>query len=196
MILVFASATVAIPIVIVALWRWRRARPAMRRGARTGLLAAMALLAVAWVPAAGLTTVLVLVEEPWPLSLRHGPDTAAARAIFRQRLGFEPPAAVTNLYAREVFAGPGEHVTSIAFAYLDDGVIDAVVAQASLVRVPDGDVGRLGAQQGPAWFPVEGVLRQLREAYRQKESDRPDVFRHLWVDRANRRVYFQEVDTA
>lgn len=195
MILVFASATVAIPIAIVALWRWRRARPAMRLGARAGLLAAMALLAVAWVPAAGLTTVLVLVEEPWPLSLRHGPDTAAARAIFRQHLGFEPPAAVTKLYAREVFAGPGEHVTSIAFTYLDDGVIDAVVAQASLVRVPDGDVRRLRAQQGPAWFPVEGVLRQLREAYRQKESDRPDVFRHLWVDRANRRVYFQDVDT-
>lgn len=168
----------------------------MRRTARTGLLAAMTLLAVLWIPVAGFTTVLVLLEEPWPLSLRHGPDTAAARTIFRQRFGFGPPAAVTNLYAREAFAGPGEHVTSIAFTYLDDGVIDAVVAKLSLLRVPDGDVRTLRAQPGPAWFPVEDVLRRLPEAYRQQELDHSDVFRHLWIDRANRRVYFQNVDTA
>lgn len=196
MTLLYAIATIAIPIVVVVLWRWRRAQPATRRNVRAGLLAAMALLAAAWVPVAGFTTVLVLLEEPWPLSLRQGPDTASAKAIFQQRLGFEPPPAMTNLYAREAFAGLGEHTTFIAFTYLDEGVIEAVVTKAALRRVPDGDVGTLRAQPGPAWFPVQDVLRRLPEAYRQNEPDHPDVFRHLWIDRANRRVYFQDVDTA
>lgn len=38
MTLLYASATVAIPVVIAALWRWRRARLATRRAARAWAL--------------------------------------------------------------------------------------------------------------------------------------------------------------
>jgi len=181
-----------IPLVGLTVW-W------LRRNSHKPLRAyawfSAAFLALSWVPIAGMMTVYALIAEPWPLSLRQGPDTTAAREGYRLAFGSEPPASVTGLYAHMQWEGPGEHVTFIAFDYTDDEVVRAIVDKFALRPVPAGEIPQLRAVAGPAWFPSAPTLQQCREAHRQARPDHPDVFVHLWVDRARRRVYFQDVDT-
>jgi len=89
---------------------------------------------------------------------------------------------------------PGEHITSIAFSYTDDAVVRGIVDKLALQAVPPGEIARLGAFPAPSWFPSTVTLQQLPEAYRQSRADNPQVFVHLSVDRARRKVYFQDVD--
>ena len=182
---------VLIPVVGLIVWWLRRSGARPRRA--YALLSA-AFLALSWVPMAGMMMIHALVAEPWPLSLRQGPDTASAREAFRQAFGNEPPASVSMLYARMEWAGPGEHITSIAFSYTDDAVLRGIVDKLALRAVPPEEIAQLGAFPAPSWFPSSAMLKQLPEAYKQPRTDDPQVFVHLWVDRARRKVYFQDVD--
>ncbi|MGE3540481.1 MAG: hypothetical protein AB7N91_23950 [Candidatus Tectimicrobiota bacterium] len=145
-------------------------------------------------PIGGGMALWIAVEEPWPLSLRHGPDTPYAREVFTQHMQFVPPASVTALYGRRAWAGFGEHITSITFRFTDEEVIRTMVTTLSLELVPPGEVQMLRALAGPGWWPAQAMLSRLPEAYRHKWGADPQVFRHLWIDRVQRRVYFQDVD--
>jgi hypothetical protein len=156
-------------------------------------------LALAWLPAAVVSAFLggfaVAIEEPWPLSRRQGPDTEHARELFAATFGFSPSSAVVRLYGRNEWAGFGEHVISIAFEWTDEQVVGDIIARLMLEPVPEAEVKALRVFPGPAWWPPSEELSRLREAYRNPQGSE-QMFTHVWIDRARRRMYFQDVDVA
>ena len=53
---------------------------------------------VSWAGSAAVIVLAVAVFQPWPFSLREGPDTEWTRGGFEQTFGFAPPASVEELY--------------------------------------------------------------------------------------------------
>jgi hypothetical protein len=190
---------VGIPLGGSVIWVLRRKQPApLSRAARTYVIASKVGLTLAWIPvglyAAFVTMLWVALAEPWPLSLRQGPDTRHAREVFAARFGFPAPPSVRRLYARHEWAGFGEHVTSVTFEWTDEQVIRDIVSTLSLETVPQDGVTALHGWPGPPWWPTRGELSLADEAYRRPGKPDAQVFMHLWIDRKRRRAYFQDVD--
>jgi hypothetical protein len=176
----------------------RRCTPPLSGAARLYVAVSKVGLTLAWLPvgvyAAFATTLWVVLAEPWPLSLRQGPDTPHAREVFAARFGFPAPASVRRLYARREWACFGEHVTLVTFEWTDEQVIRDIVSTLSLETVPQDGVTALQAWPGPPWWPTRGELSLADEAYRRPGRPDSQVFMNLWIDRKRRRAFFQDVD--
>ena len=57
---------------------------------------------VSWAGSAAVIVIALAAFQPWPLSLREGPDTAWAPEGFEQTFGFAAPASAEKLYCRRV----------------------------------------------------------------------------------------------
>ncbi|MFQ5506475.1 MAG: hypothetical protein ACE5F1_17025 [Planctomycetota bacterium] len=183
------------PVGMVTIRRWgRRIVPPLPR-TRTYYRLSKIFLALSWLPAAALAGILILLTEPWPLSLRQGPDTSSARELFAYEFGMRPPVSVVELYGRRKWGGLGEHMNCVAFRFTDEAVIEDIVRHRSLIAVPADEISTLQSLPGPSWWPAKETLSRMPEAYRHPSSI-SQWFRHLWIDRAQGKVYFQDVDGA
>jgi hypothetical protein len=150
------------------------------------LLALLASLAVAVILVAGL--IWAVLTEPWPISRHQGPDTDYAKTLYRVLLNTPPPAGVQGLYAREEWGFGGDSIYSLRFRFEDPAIVAGIVATPRWERVRIEDLSRLRYLAAPQWWPSEAKLRGLTEAYQNRNVE------VLWVDRANRQVYFQRAN--
>jgi len=81
---------------------------------------------VSWIGAVLLFALVVWVFEYWPVSLKHGPDTQAARGGFESHFGFEPPESVDRVYFRKFLFWQTDE-THAKFHYRDRAVVDRVL---------------------------------------------------------------------
>jgi hypothetical protein len=66
-------------LFVLAARRMARAEESART--RRYLRLSLAFLGLAWLPMAALAMFLLALVDPWPFSLRQGPDTASARTV-------------------------------------------------------------------------------------------------------------------
>lgn len=132
----FVSAPLLLPVAILLGRPARHARTPRRR-AFAG--AATAMVCVGWLVVAlpGLfwSALYVAAVEPWPLSLRQGPDTETARQSFRDHFGFDAGGSVTEIYAYSF--NLRDSSTYLRFRVRDASVIDRVVRAKDLSVLPD-----------------------------------------------------------
>lgn len=101
------------PVIGAVAWRFRRSIEKPSRLLPAYFVISALFLTLSWLLASGATMVMVWLTEPWPLTLLQGPDTGRARAIFHRQFNVEPPASVSDLYAR--IEGYPDATVSIAF---------------------------------------------------------------------------------
>lgn len=73
----------------------------------------------------------MMINEPWPISLRHGPDTEYALDGFNRLAGFAAPASVTDIYYKSL--GVMELHDDLRFKVTDPAVVERLVKHLELV---------------------------------------------------------------
>jgi hypothetical protein len=168
-------------LATVLAWRSGRRRHAeLTYGARAYDLGSRVLLALSWVAASAVTAGLVWMEEPWPLSLRQGPDTSLARGVFQRNFGVEP--SISNVYARVDWTG----TMYLAFSFEDAALIQRIVERQSLRPARSTDTAEVVVAR-LSWFPSAAALSQIPERY-VNDSSRGRI--SMWVDRVRHRVFY------
>lgn len=131
---------------------------------------------------------LMGIFEPWPFSLRQGPDTNYARNLYEQRLMHPLPTGVQNLYARAEWGFGGDTIYSIKFNFTDHSLIQNIVTSLKLEVVPKNEIKNIRILSGPKWWPSKNIFINCDEAYQRKEVD------FLWVDQNKNEAYFQSAN--
>lgn len=132
--------------------------------------------------------VYVALVEPWPFSLRQGPDTDYAREVVHRYFGTTPPEGIQRLYAWDSWAGPGESILYLKFRFDDEKVLHRFLTPDSfwrLERLSDKEMARLTTFRGPSWWPPDAELRRFPRAYRRGNAV-------VWVDPSGRLAYLQD----
>jgi hypothetical protein len=175
--------SVVIPLATMLAWRsGRRRHAALTYGARAYVVYSRVFLALSWVAASAVTAGLVWMEEPWPLSLRQGPDTSLARGVFQRNFGVEP--SISNVYARVDWSG----TMYLAFSFEDAALVERIVERWSLRPARSTDPAEVVLAR-LSWFPSAEALRQLPERY-VNDSSRGGTSTLMWVDRVRHRVFY------
>lgn len=157
-----------------------------------GLLAGLATLCLLVV----LLMILIYVSlvEPWPLSLRHGPDTDYARDLFDRHVDRAGSDHVTDVYAWRQWGGPGEHVFFSCFVPRDPGLPGRVVRQWRLGPVSDAVRSGLRTwDDGPHWWPAPEVLAAARPMFSDGGGN-PQAYTYFWPDVGGGRACLLGVD--
>ncbi len=71
--------------------------------------------------------VWVMLLESWPVSLRHGLDTAYAQDLFARHVDRRVRDVASDIDAWRQWAGPGEHVFFACFRPLSEGLATSIV---------------------------------------------------------------------
>lgn len=120
-----------LPTAFVWLWRVERRRTAPRSGARKAYcIASRSFLALSWLPTWIPVLFWIAVWQPWPISLREGPDTAFARKGFVRLFGAPPSGAVHEIYYR--VDGPRDPTFFLRCEGVDRARLDGVVQRLGL----------------------------------------------------------------
>jgi hypothetical protein len=130
---------------------------------------------------------MVALAEPWPISLRHGPDTPYARSVVERHFYGADLAGIRKIYAWDSWAGPGESILYVRFEYDSlEAALRFLGTQhtAPLRLVPEEQVASLPIFDGPAWWPVRDSLVARREVFRSGAA-------LVWVDSLRRIVHLQ-----
>jgi len=175
----FLLAAIAIGVVY---YRLRRRRV----GARLTIsaLCGAGVFAGIWLVLIGVFYAALL--EPWPLSLRQGPDTDFAHTCFKRHLWVsEHPSSVFGIYCRDEWGFGGDSIRSIHFSFSDRLQVLQIPRLKELKRVDDPNRRAFRYTRGPAWWPSEARLRALPEAYELQGRE------YLWLDSVAQVAYFQ-----
>ena len=84
------------------------------------------LTSFSWVTSAVVIALAVAVFQPWPLSLREGPDTEWSQSGFEATFGFVAPGSVTELYYRKFSFWQSEEVY-VKFRFREPAVVDEIM---------------------------------------------------------------------
>jgi hypothetical protein len=175
---------VAIPAGALVAWRLGRGAPPPSPRRRVFYALSRLGLTLAWLPSALVALLLVTVVQPWPLSLRQGPDTGYAREGFARHLRFEPPPSVKDLMYRG--EGLRDATYWITFACDDPAVVERIAQELSLEPVagPIRDLGDPYTRR-PIWWGRDAGAEPDRA------WERGEV-RYLWYDSARGRAFYEE----
>ena len=189
----------------------RRPKDPVSRGQKIYARASYGFLALCWlalaVPAIFWGALFISAREPWPLSLRQGPDTDHAKQGFKRLFGFAPDDSQSplNFYSFNV----RDASYFITFRYDDPDLIARIAAARDLVNAPieARDDARFGLRthrtQWSWWRPDEinatdrlFVDRPTAEkiAGTRAWNSPTGYSRILWVDEATRTAYYRELE--
>lgn len=174
------------------------------KGRRIYVTASSLFLVGAWIFTANPAIVLIGLWQPWPLSLKQGPDTDYARDEFRRAFGFEVPPSVSGVHARRV-AIMGEWTQHIRFSFEGTQVVEDIVERLELARVTEDErsgslAGFVRVSNAPAsWWPaarVNGAAVVYVDpgtlAFARGEPKGTRLSRILWLDAAGWTVFYKE----
>jgi hypothetical protein len=167
-------------VALFVAWRLRDRRAAVRLS--LAIAGGVGTACLIWAVTVGLF--LGALFEPWPFSLRQGPDTAFSRACFADLAGGTPPEDVTGIYCRREWGFGGDDILSIRFAYRRAETIEAIVT--TFQRVPASGRDEVRYLSGPGWWPAKDML-QAGEVYQRRRA-------FLWVDVKAMEAYYQHAN--
>ena len=147
---------------------------------------------VSWAGSAAVIVMALAVYQPWPFSLREGPDTEWARGGFEQTFAFAPPASVEELYCRRVSFWQSKEIYA-KFTYGDDRITARILGK---LRMEKGEPR--GYQEIRRHFP-SWWLRGIPEhdnatlEYHHRPSA-AHAGESVWIDRESKTLYYMYLD--
>ncbi len=172
------------PVVTITLWFVGRRHRAWTNRQRRFLLLSRLALFPAWVLSCLPIGLFVLILQPWPLTLMHGPDTEHAREAFERQLGRGLPASVSDLYYR-ADGGWGDAFHKLRFRCDDASFVDDLVRELELA--PTDETGPFGTE-GPSWWLPAPVPEGIQRFHR---GGPPGSYWMLWFDAEEGLVFFE-----
>ncbi len=138
-----------------------------------------------WLFSCALVAFLAILFEPWPLSLRQGPDTAAAKAGFADVFGADPADGVPAVYYRK----KGAWNNSVIYMRFD---IDQPARLASLANAAGlvayaSDAPLPSPPDGPSWWDARS-LDTATMLYVEVRAGH--VWRGLWLPADSTTAYY------
>ena len=212
LVLLIFSVFCLVPLLLVLVFLLgRRPREPVSRGQKFYARVSYGFLALCWlvlaVPAVFWGALFVAAREPWPLSLRQGPDTDHAKQGFERLFGFAPDDSQSPLYFNSFNVRDASYFTT--FRYDDPDVIARITASRDLVSAPveardDARFGLRVHRSHLSWWRPEAI-----NATDSLFVDRPTAekitgtrawnsptgySRILWVDETTRTAYYRELE--
>ena len=177
-----------IPLSVVVLWGLnRRCRTEHSRPQRAYLIASRIVLFVAWLFSCLPVVIWIGLTQPWPLTLRNGPDTNYSQQGFARLVGFTPPASVSDIYYRED-GGIVDSGRRLRFRCNDGSLVTQMVARLHLQETSNPMMG-LSSTESPKWWAERAQHRGLRQ-YTREEPNR--YYWCLWCDPVTGTVWYEE----
>ena len=201
-----------IPLALVAVFLLGR-RPAATPTRRQKIYTRVScgILCLSWLvfafPALFWSAVFVAAKEPWPLSLRQGPDSDRGKAGFEKLFGFAAEGAVTELYFYSFDLRDAAYY--VRFRYDDPDVIVRISAARDLVSLPleareDARFDLRAHRDRFSWWTPAQInaadsLYVDRPTAEKVAGTRPGkdpvgAAAVLWVDSQNGRAYYREIE--
>ncbi len=151
------------------------------------------LTSFSWVTSAAVIALAVAVFQPWPLSLREGPDTEWSRSGFEATFGFVAPGSVTELYYRKFSFRRSEEVY-VKFRFREPAVVDEIMESLRLEESGRPQTYAVIRDHfRDRWFtenrPAAEKLTECYESHRAPEADQ-----FVWIDRPANLFYYMAVD--
>ena len=185
--LCFYSLFLAIPVAAFVLWVMnRRCRKDHSRTTRVYFGVSRVLFALVWLASCAPVAIFVAIAQPWPLSLRQGPDTAYAKQGFEKLIGIPPPASVSAIYYRadEGWLDSGYR---LRFTCHDPSVVIQIAQRLQLQESGEMKAG-LGSRD-VRWWSEKRQLKTLKCFAREKPGA---YYWYLWYDPNSGIVWYEE----
>ena len=163
-----------------------------------------ALLVLGWISVLPTAAIFLALTEPWPISLRHGPDTDNAKSGFKLLLGSAPPDSVNSIYFRSI--GFVDSSSFLRFDFSDPEIIEKMVDRFDLKMAPE-DATRppkhysiRARKDVTSWWPADEVNATDLVYVDQVTYDDLIGKRHggwgvkrvLSINTSRKRAYFEE----
>jgi len=210
-LLILAAFLLVPPALALAFWLGRRPGPALSARLRLYAGASFGFVCAGWLlialPALFWGALFLRAWEPWPLSLRQGPDTAAARQGFEELFAAPVPESLSALYFYSFNVRDASYY--VRFDYDDPAAIDLIVRSKDLVAVPASarrDM-RFDLRAHPShlsWWPLERINETQvifvdrptgdKIAGRIPWNSRVGRTRLLWIDAKSRTAFYREIE--
>ena len=185
--LCFDSLFLIIPVAAAGLWIGnRRCRKEHSRTTRLYFGASRILFALVWLASCAPIAFYVAIIQPWPLTLRHGPDTDYARRGFESLVGFAPPPSISNIYYR-VDEGFRDSGYRLRFRCNDGAVVTQVLTRLQLQPTNNPTMGLLS--RSPKWWSEKTQRKELLQFAREQPGK---YYWYLWYDPATGTVWYEE----
>lgn len=185
--LCFYSMFVVIPVAAVVLWMLnRRCRKEHGGATRVYLGISRVVFCLVWLASCVPVAVFAAITQPWPLTIRHGPDTSYAKTGFERLVGFAPPSSVSEIYYRADSGFPDSEYR-LRFRCNDSSVLTQMVARLQLKEVNKPMSGLFS--QSPKWWSE----RMQRKHLLQYAREQPGAYYwYLWYDPVTGTVWYEE----
>lgn len=185
--LCFFSLFLVIPVATISLWTLNRTCRNEHSGAtRVYFGVSRAMMVLAWLASCVPVAFFVMITQPWPLALRHGPDTRYAKAGFERLIGFAPPSSVSEIYYR-ADGGFLDSEYRLRFRCNDSSVVTQMVARLQLQETNKPTTRLLS--QSPRWWAERMQRRRLLQYAREQPGK---YYWYLWYDPVTGIVWYEE----
>lgn len=172
--LCFYSLFLVIPIAAISLWLLnRKCRKNISRATDVYFGVSRVLFTMAWLVSCLPIALIIAIAQPWPLSLRQGPDTDYARQGFERFVGFAPPSSVTDIYYRSEFYPSQDIDGKLRFTCRDSTVVTQIIQQLQLQASGEDSWG-VGSTNADWWG--------AKPSKKFFAGERRHRYCHLWYD--------------
>jgi len=165
----------------------RNCRQEHTKGQRAFMHATRALCAIGWLFSCFPVVLIVGITQPWPLTLRHGPDTGYARDGFAKHTGFPPPSSVSEIYYR-MDEGWMDVGYRLRFRASSPEVVQRVIAHHDMTRADKMKMG-LFSSRAPNWWREKRGKKGLECYFREQPGS---YYWYLWYDPQTGVVWYEE----
>ncbi len=151
------------------------------------------LTSLSWVISAVVIALALAVFQPWPFSLREGPDTEWSRSGFEATFGFPAAESVTELYYRKFSFWQSQEVY-VKFQFRDPAAVDEIMKS---LRVEKADRPRtytvIRRHFRSRWLTEnKPASEKITESYESPWVSGGRQF--VWIDRPARLFYYMAAD--
>ncbi len=211
LLLLLASFLLAPPVLVVVIWQSRRASASEPTGRRLYRRLSYGFVFAGWLaialPALFWGAVMLRAWEPWPLSLRQGPDTESAREGFTQLFGAPEAGSVSDVYFYSFTLRDVSY--NLRFRFADPVAIEQIVRARDLVEAPawarrDTRFDLRAWNGHLSWWPPEEINAAGRIFVDRRTGEKiagtlpresaMSFSRVLWVDEARGLAFYREIE--
>jgi hypothetical protein len=165
----------------------RRCRKEHTKLQRTLMHAARAVFVVGWLFSCFPVILIIGLTQPWPLTLRHGPDTGYAREGFAKHAGFTPPSSVSQIYYR-IDGGWLDVGYRLRFQVTAPDVVHRIVSRHEMTKQDEMKM-RHSSSRFPKWWSEKSGRKGL-ECYSREDTG--SYYWYLWYDPETGTVWYEE----
>ena len=183
----FYSLFLVIPVSAIILWvSNRNVRKEHRKSTRIYFGISRVIFLLAWLLSCVPIAFWTMIIQPWPLTLRHGPDTKYSRDGFVKLIGMSPPSSVSDIYFRED-GGWLDSGYRLRFRCTDESLVSQVISHLQLQETDKTTIGL--CSKSPKWWKEKTHRKDLRLYFRENPGA---YYWCLWYDPSAGTVWYEE----